>query len=132
MQKEPTVQEQSRVQVQLPGHITASCLIEALSADPVNTALKQTLKKQPAGAVHKRPAKTGQQKKEAVAEEEQEEAGQRKGISDIAVNIAMTLDSLGGKVDTELPRMPLHTVRSCMFEQRKDIFGIRMRGQEGP
>ena len=131
MQKEPTVQEQATVQVQLPGHITASCLIEALSADPVNTALKQTLKEQPAGAMHKRPAETSQQKEEAVAEEEQEEAGQRKEIFDMAVNRAMTLDISSDKVDTELPLMPLHTVRSCMFEQRKDILGIRMRGQEG-
>ena len=58
MQKEAIVQEQARVQAQLSGHITASCLIEALSADPVNPALKQTLKKKTAGAVHKRPAKT--------------------------------------------------------------------------
>ena len=45
MQKEATVQGQARVQVQLTGHITASCLIEALSADPVNPALKQKIKK---------------------------------------------------------------------------------------
>ena len=76
MQQDATIQQQARVQAQLPGHITASCLIEALSADPVNTALTQTLKKQPAGAMHKRPAETSQQKEEAVAEEEQEEAGQ--------------------------------------------------------
>ena len=95
MQKEPIVQEQATVQVQLPGHITASCLIEALSADPVNTALKQTLKEQPAGAMHKRPAETSQQKEEAVAEEEQEEAGQRKKIFDMSVNMAMTLDISG-------------------------------------
>ena len=82
-QKEPTVQEQATVQAQLPGHITASCLIEALRADPVNTALKQTLKEQPGGAMHKRPAETSQQKEEAVAEEEQEEAGRRTEIFDI-------------------------------------------------
>jgi hypothetical protein len=45
MHKEGTVQEKATAQVQLTRHITASCLIEALSADPVNPALKQTLKK---------------------------------------------------------------------------------------
>ena len=54
-----------------------------------------------------------------MAEEEQEEAGQKKKIFDMAVNMAMTLDISGDKVDTELPLMPLHTVRSCMFEQKK-------------
>ena len=48
VQKEATLQRQAKVEVQLTGHITASCLIEALSADPVNPALKQTLKKKPA------------------------------------------------------------------------------------
>ena len=45
MQKEATVQKQATAQVQLTRHTAASCLIEALSADPVNPALKQTLKK---------------------------------------------------------------------------------------
>ena len=45
MQKEATVQKQATAQVQLTRHITASCLIEALSADPVNLAAKQMLKK---------------------------------------------------------------------------------------
>ena len=42
MQKEAAGQQQAKVQ--LTGHITASCLIEALSADPVNPALKHTFK----------------------------------------------------------------------------------------
>ena len=45
MQKEATVQKQATAQAQLTRHIAASCLIEALSADPVNPALKQALKK---------------------------------------------------------------------------------------
>ena len=45
MQKEGSVEEQATAQVQLARHITASCLIEALSADPVNPALKQALQK---------------------------------------------------------------------------------------
>ena len=49
---------------------------------PVNPALKLTLKKQLAGAVHKRPAKTRQQK--AVAEEEQEEAEEEQGVEEEA------------------------------------------------
>ena len=69
IQKEATVQEQARAQAQLAGHITASCLIEALSADPANPTLTQTLKKKPAGALHKRPATTNQEKEEVVAEE---------------------------------------------------------------
>jgi nitrogen fixation protein FixH len=84
MQKEATVQKQATAQVQLTRHIAASCLIEALSADPVNPALKQTLKKKPAGAVHERPAKTSQQKEEAVAEEEQEEAEEEEGVEEKA------------------------------------------------
>ena len=131
MQKGATVQGQARVQVQLPGHITGSCLIEALSADPVKTALKQTLKEQPAGAMHKRPSETSQQKEEAVAEDEQKEAGQKKKMFDVAVNMAMTLDISGDKVETEFPPIPLHAVRSCMFEERKDMFHIRVRGARG-
>ena len=119
------------MQAQLPGHITASCLIEALSADPANTALKQTLKEQPAGAMHKRPAETSQQQEKAVAEDEQKEAGQKKKIFDMAVNMAMALDISGDKVDTELPRMPLRRVWACMFGQRKEIFDIRVRGARG-
>ena len=76
MQKEGSVEEQATAQVQLARHITASCLIEALSAGPVNPALNQALKKKPAGAVHKRSAQTRQQKEEAVAEDKQEEAEQ--------------------------------------------------------
>ena len=37
--------------------------------------------------------------------------------------MAMTLDILGDKVDTELPLMPLHRVSSCMFEQKEDEEG---------
>ena len=81
--------------------------------------------------MHKRPAKRSQQKEEAVAQDKQEEAGQRKEIFDMATNMAMTLDISGDKVDTEFPPIPLHTVRSCMFEERKDIFHIRVRGPEG-
>jgi hypothetical protein len=44
MQKEATVQKQAPAQVQLTRHFTASCLIEALSGEPVHPALKQTLK----------------------------------------------------------------------------------------
>ena len=44
MQKEATVQEQATAQAQLTRHVTASCLIEALNADPVHPALKQALK----------------------------------------------------------------------------------------
>ena len=36
----------------------------------------------------------------------------------VPVNMAITLDMSGDKVDTELPLMPLHRVWSCMFEQR--------------
>ena len=83
-----------------------------------------------------RPAKRSQQKEEAVAQDKQEKAGQRKEIFKdllpyMAVNMAMTLDISGDKVDTEFPPIPLHTVRSCMFEERKDIFHIRVRGPEG-
>ena len=46
----------------------------------------------------------------------------------VPVNMAITLDMSGDKVDTELPLMPLHRVWSCMFKQRKDIFDIRVRG----
>ena len=84
MHKEGTVQEQATAQVQLTRHITASCLIEALSADPVNPALKQALKKKPAGAVHKRAAQTRQQKEEAVAEEKQDEAEEEEGVEEEA------------------------------------------------
>jgi hypothetical protein len=45
VQKEATLQRQAKVEVQLTGHITASCLIEAMSADPVDPALKQALQK---------------------------------------------------------------------------------------
>ena len=34
--------------------------------------------------------------------------------------MAMTLDILGDKVDTELPLMPLHKVSSFVFEQKED------------
>ena len=40
--REATAQRQATAQAQLTRHIAASCLIEALSADPVNPALKQT------------------------------------------------------------------------------------------
>ena len=80
LQKEATVQRQATAQAQLTRHVTASCLIEALSADPVHPALKQTLKKQPSGAVHKRPAKTSQPKEEAVTKEEQGEAEEAEGV----------------------------------------------------
>ena len=43
----------------------------------------------------------------------------------------LTLHISGDKVDTELPLMPLHRVWPCMFEQRKNIFDIRVRGPEG-
>ena len=46
----------------------------------------------------------------------------------VPVNMAITLDISGDKVDTELPLMPLHRVWSCMFHQRKDIFDVRVRG----
>ena len=69
MQKEATAQEQARVQVHLTGHISASYLIEALSADPVNPALKQTLKKNSRCSAQK-TATTSQQKEGAMAEEE--------------------------------------------------------------
>ena len=69
MRTEATVQKQAIAQAQLTGHIIVSCLIEGLSADPVNPALKQTLKKKPAGAVHKRPATRNPPKEEALAEE---------------------------------------------------------------
>ena len=78
--KEATVQTQAKVQLQLAGHTTAPCLIEPLSADPVNPALKQALKKQPASAVHKRPAKTSQEEEEAVREKEQDEAEEEEGV----------------------------------------------------
>jgi C4-dicarboxylate-specific signal transduction histidine kinase len=80
MQTEATAQEQATAQVQLTTHVTASCLIEALSADPVHPALKQTLKEKRAGAVPKSSAKTRQQKEEAVAEEEQEEFEGEEGV----------------------------------------------------
>ena len=84
VQKEATLQRQAKVEAQLTGHITASCLIEALSADPVNPALKQALQKKPASVVQRRPAKTNQQKEEAVTEEEQEEAEEKKGLEEEA------------------------------------------------
>ena len=84
MQKEATVQKHATVQAQLARHIAASCLIEALSADPVNPASKQTLKKKPAGALRKRPATTSQPKEEAVAEDEQEEAEEEEGVEEEA------------------------------------------------
>ena len=68
--------------------------------------------------MQKRPAKRSQQKEEAVAQEEQEEVGQRKEIFDMAATMAMTLDISGDKVDTEFPPIRLHTVLSCMFEER--------------
>ena len=80
LQKEATVQRQATAQVPLTRHVTASCLIEALSADPVHPAFRQTLKKQPSGAVHKRPAKTSQPKEEAVTKEEQGEAEEAEGV----------------------------------------------------
>ena len=46
----------------------------------------------------------------------------------VPVNMAITLGISGDRVDTELPLMPLHRVWSCMFEQRKDVFDIRVRG----
>ena len=81
--------------------------------------------------MHKRPAKKSQQHEEAVAQDKQDEAGQRKEIFDMAANMAMTLDISGDKVETEFPPIPLHAVRSCMFEERKDIFHIRVRGARG-
>ena len=84
MQKDATVQKQASAQAQLTRHITASCLLEALSADPVNPALKHTLKKTPASAVHKRPAPTSQKKEEAVAEEELEEVEEEEGVEEEA------------------------------------------------
>ena len=45
VQQDDTAQKQATAQAQLTRHINAPCLIEALSADPVNPALKQTLKK---------------------------------------------------------------------------------------
>ena len=51
-----------------------------------------------------------------------------KDTMSVPVNMAITLDMSGDKVDTELPLMPLHRVWSCMFEQRKDIFDIRVMG----
>ena len=76
MQKEAAVQTQAKAQAQLTGHITAPCLIEPLSADPASLALKS----KPATAVHKRPAKTSQQKEEAVREKEQEEVEEEEGV----------------------------------------------------
>ena len=51
-----------------------------------------------------------------------------KDTMSVPLNMAITLDMSGDKVDTELPLMPLHRVWSCMFEQRKDIFDIRVMG----
>ena len=81
--------------------------------------------------MHKRPAKKSQQNEEAVAQDKQDEAGQRKDIFDMAANMAMTLDISGDKVETEFPPIPLHAVRSCMFEERTDISHIRVRGAKG-
>ena len=84
MQKEATVQKQAPAQVQLTRHFTASCLIEALSGEPVHPALKQTLQQKPAGAVQKRPAHANQQKEEAVAKAEQAEAEEEEGVEEEA------------------------------------------------
>ena len=131
MQKGATVQEQARVQAQLPGHIAASCLIEALIADPANTALKQTLKKKQQVQCTKGHQRQANKRKRQWQRRSKKRLDTRKEIFNMAMNMAMRLDISGDKVDTEFPLMPLHTVPSCMFEQRKDIFGIRMRGQEG-
>ena len=50
--------------------------------------------------MHKRPAKKSQQNEEAVAQDKQDEAGQRKDLFDMAANMAMTLDISGDKVET--------------------------------
>ena len=53
-----------------------------------------------------------------------------KDTMSVPANMALALDMSGDKVHTELPLMTLHRVWSCMFEQRKDIFDIRVRGPE--
>ena len=50
----------------------------------MSPASKQTLKKKPAGALHKRPATTNQHKEEAVAEEEQDEVEEEEGVEEKA------------------------------------------------
>ena len=51
----------------------AIVLIEALSADPMSSALKSGVRKKPASPMFKKPSKAEEEDKEGTEEEEEEE-----------------------------------------------------------
>ena len=53
--------------------MTASMLIEALSADPVSPALKSELRKKPTSPMFKKPNMAEEEDKEFTEEDEEEE-----------------------------------------------------------